>query len=66
MDAAALLRPLFTEGDRLARDRVDEILRHPEAVAPELARILRDDDAWEAEFPAGWAVEIDAIFAVEK
>lgn len=51
-----LLRPIFTEGDRLTRAQVDEILRHGAAVAPELVRILADEEVWEAELPAGWAV----------
>ena len=56
MGAADLLKPLFTEEDRLPRERVEEILRHGAAVAPELVRVLEDESAWEAEFPAGWAV----------
>jgi hypothetical protein len=56
MSAADLLQPFFTEEDRLPRERVDEILRHGPAVVPELIRILEDEEAWEAEFPAGWAV----------
>ena len=51
-----VLRPLFTEEDRLTRGQVDEILRHGPAIVPELVRLLEDEDAWEAEFPAGWAV----------
>lgn len=51
-----LLRPIFTEGDRLTREQVDEILRSGPAVAPELARVLADEEAWEAEPPAAWAV----------
>ncbi|HEX7896800.1 MAG TPA: SEC-C metal-binding domain-containing protein [Planctomycetota bacterium] len=51
-----VLRPLFTAEDRLTRDQVDEILRHGPALVPELVRLLEDEDAWEAEFPAGWAV----------
>jgi hypothetical protein len=51
-----VLRPIFTEGDRLSRAQVDEILRHGPAVAPELVRILADEEVWEAEPPAAWAV----------
>lgn len=50
-----LLDRLFSDGDALPREAVDEILRRP-SLAPELLRILRDEDAWDAEFPAGWAV----------
>jgi hypothetical protein len=51
-----LLQRLFTEEDRVSRETVDEILRRGATLGPELLRILRDEAAWDAEFPAGWAV----------
>jgi hypothetical protein len=51
-----LLQRLFNDGDRLSRETAQEILRRGPATAPELLRILRDEEAWDAEFPAGWAV----------
>jgi hypothetical protein len=50
-----LLSLLRTEGDRLTRERADEIVARGEAIGPKLAAILDDPAAWEAEGDAAWA-----------
>ena len=50
-----LLNLLSTEGDQLAREAVDEILRRGERLAPALIRIAEDRARWERPEPESMA-----------
>jgi hypothetical protein len=50
-----LLELLYTAGDRLPREAVDEILRRRERTAPELCAVVMDKAAWTQPVPEWWA-----------
>jgi hypothetical protein len=58
-----LINLLFTEGDRLSREVIDEIVRRGDAVVDPLTWLVMDVRAWRAEQPAQWA-PIHATFAL--
>lgn len=51
----ALLDLLYTAGDRLSREVVDELLRRGPRVLPVLAEIVADKSAWTLPLPEWWA-----------
>jgi hypothetical protein len=57
----ALIQRLYTEGDRLPRDAAEAIVARGEAVAPRLAEIIANPEAWHAEGGAAWA-PVHAMF----
>ncbi len=58
-----LINLLLTEGDRLSRDVIDEIVRRGHAVVDALTWLVMDSRTWRAEPPAQWA-PIHATFAL--
>lgn len=58
-----LISLLFTEGDRVSRDLIDEIIGRGPAMADPLTWLVMDVQAWRADPPAHWA-PIHAVFAL--
>ncbi|HSH70966.1 MAG TPA: SEC-C domain-containing protein [Deferrisomatales bacterium] len=50
-----LLDLLYTAGDRLPREAVDEMLRRRERTAPELCAVVMDKANWTQPLPEWWA-----------
>ncbi|MDP2866220.1 MAG: DUF1186 domain-containing protein, partial [Elusimicrobiota bacterium] len=53
---AALLRLLFTGGERLPREFALEAISRGERLTPALAEILKNEKNWTADLPRYWAV----------
>jgi hypothetical protein len=51
-----LLERLLTQGDRVSRVTVDEVLRRGERFAPRLVAIIDDLPLWSEDGPRGWSV----------
>jgi hypothetical protein len=58
-----LISLLFTEGDRVSRDLIDEIIGRGPAMVDPLTWLVMDVEAWRAAPPAHWA-PIHAVFAL--
>ena len=58
-----LLGALFTDGDRLPREAVDELLRRGSSLLPRLASIVSDSFYWNEPLPRWWAV-IHAVYTL--
>lgn len=56
-----LIKLLYTEGDRLARERADEVVARGAEIVPRLAEIVTKTEAWAAEGDASWA-PIHAVY----
>ncbi|GAB6061848.1 SEC-C domain-containing protein [Deferrisoma palaeochoriense] len=51
-----LVELLYTAGDRLPREAVEEFLRRGDRMLPRLAEIVSDKRAWTQQLPEWWAV----------
>ncbi len=60
---AELLELLYTSGDRLPRDAVEEVLRRGTQLLPALAEIVQDKASWTQPLPEWWAV-VHATYAL--
>jgi hypothetical protein len=55
LDDDALIDLLFTQGDRLPREAVDEVIARSASVTDRLIAIVVDPRAWDAPLPKWWA-----------
>ncbi len=60
---AELLELLYTSGDRLPREAMDELLRRGSRILPALAEIASDKAAWTQPLPEWWAA-VHATYAL--